>query len=410
MTDKEQEKIAVFRFGVIAPLVLGNYIEDSQEMFYKNASARITKDADGNSYVVSPSTIERWYLKYKHHGLEGLYPKKRNDRGKSRKIKSDVFIRIEELKAKFPRIPATIIYQELIKDGLINKKEVSLSTINRLVKSLDMKNNYKVQKDMRRYEKEHINELWCGDSSVGPYIKINGKKTKTYMIALIDDASRMVVGVKIFENDNFVNLMSVIKSAIRKYGKPKYFNFDNGGPYKNEQMSLLAARIGSVIRYCEPYSPESKSKIERWFRTCKDHWMRVIDWNNFQSIDELEKDLSDYVNRYNNTPHSSLGITPVERFFQENEYIKRLSDKEIKEYFYLEKKCKVSIDNIITLEKHQYEVPYIYSKQLIKIRFNYDLSEVFVVDNDGVLTPIKLVDRIANSKIKREKVKYSEVD
>ena len=162
---------------------------------------------------------------------------------------------------------------------------------------------------MRRYEKEHINELWCGDSSVGPYIKINGKKIKTYMIALIDDASRMIVGIKLFENDNFVNLMSVIKSAISKYGKPKYFNFDNGKSYKNEQMILLAARIGSVIRYCEPYSPESKSKIERWFRTCKDHWMRVIDWNSFKSIKELERSLLEYVNKYNNSIHSSGNIS-----------------------------------------------------------------------------------------------------
>lgn len=275
--------------------------------------------------------------------------------------------------------------------------------------SLEIRNNYKVKKDMKRYEKEHINELWCGDSSVGPYIKINGKKTKTYMIALIDDASRMITGIKLFENDNFVNLMSVIKSAVSKYGKPKYFNFDNGKSYKNEQMNLLAARIGSVVRYCEPYSPESKSKIERWFRTVKDHWMRVIDWNNWKSLEEAEISLLDYVNKYNATIHSSLGKTPSERFFMESEYIKRLTDKEIKEYFYLEKECKVSIDNIINLEKRQFEVPYIYSKQLIKIRYSYDFKEVFVVRNDGNLEEIKLVDKIANSKIKREQIKYSEV-
>lgn len=318
-------------------------------------------------------------------------------------------IKVEEIKSKFPRMPTTLLYEELIKDGHINKLDISLSSINRLVNVLDVKNNYKVKKDMRRYEKEHINELWCGDSSVGPYIKINGKKVKTYMIALIDDASRMVVGIKLFENDNFVNLMSVIKSGVSKYGKPKYFNFDNGKPYKNEQMSLLAARIGCVIRYCEPYSPESKSKIERWFRTCKDHWMRAIDWNIFKDLEELEVSLLEYVNKYNTSVHSSLSMSPSERFFSENEYIKRLSEKEIKECFYLEKECKVSADNVIILEKNQYEVPYVYSKQHIKIRYSYDLHEVFVVKNDGRLDEIKLVDKIANSKIKREKVKYSEV-
>ena len=47
------------------------------------------------------------------------------------------------------------------------------------------------------------------------------KKQKTYIIALIDDASRMIVGIDIFFNDNFVNLMSVIRGAVIKYGKPK---------------------------------------------------------------------------------------------------------------------------------------------------------------------------------------------
>ncbi|MFR8622373.1 integrase catalytic domain-containing protein [[Ruminococcus] torques] len=65
-----------------------------------------------------------------------------------------------------------------------------------------------------------------------------------YIIALIDDASRFITGIDVFYHDNFINLMSVMKSAIAKYGRPKVFNFDNGKSYKNRQMELLAARIG----------------------------------------------------------------------------------------------------------------------------------------------------------------------
>ena len=75
-----------------------------------------------------------------------------------------------------------------------------------------------------------------------------------------------------------------------------------------------------------------------------------------------------------------LGISPSERFFLESDYIKRLTDREIKDSFYLEKECRVSADNVIILEKRQFEVPYIYSKQHIKIRYSYDLSEVYVVN------------------------------
>ena len=88
-----------------------------------------------------------------------------------------------------------------------------------------------------------------------------------------DDASRFITGIDIFFQDNFVNLMSVMRSAVSKYGRPKVFNFDNGSSYKNRQMELLCARIGSTLNYCQPYTPTAKAKIERWFRTMKDQWM-----------------------------------------------------------------------------------------------------------------------------------------
>lgn len=73
--------------------------------------------------------------------------------------------------------------------------------------------------DMRRYERVHINKVWCGNFSVGPYLKTDdGKKHKFYIITLIDDTSRFITGIDIFFNDNVVNLMSVMKSVVAKYG------------------------------------------------------------------------------------------------------------------------------------------------------------------------------------------------
>ena len=81
--------------------------------------------------------------------------------------------------------------------------------------------------------------------------------------------------------------MSVMRSAIAKYGRPKVFNFDNGKSYKNKQMELLAARIGTTLSYCQPYTPTGKAKIERWFRTMKDQWMAALDMRDFHSLEEL---------------------------------------------------------------------------------------------------------------------------
>ena len=144
------------------------------------------------------------------------------------------------------------------------------------------------------------------------------------------DASRFITGIDVFYNDNFINLMSVMKSAVSKYGRPKVLNFDNGKSYKNKQMELLAARIGTTLSYCQPYTPTSKAKIERWFRTLKDQWMAGLDMRDFRSLDELRGSLYAYVQSYNLAPHSSLrGMSPQDRFFSEPDHIRCLTQDNI---------------------------------------------------------------------------------
>lgn len=97
-----------------------------------------------------------------------------------------------------------------------------------------------------------------------------------------------------------------MKSAVAKFGVPKLFNFDNGSSYKNKQMDLLAARIGSTVHYDQPYTPTQKAKVERWFRTMKDQWMAGLDMRDFHTLDKLRGSLYTYVSQYNQRIHSSL--------------------------------------------------------------------------------------------------------
>ena len=405
MTEKEKEKIALFRYGILSPLITGTYNGTTAD-FYREASSKTYESIKGKEISFHEYSIYRWYKAYLENGFDGLKPKGRADISQYRKLNSDA---IEEIKFnlnEYPRIPATVIYQKLLDNNTITQKTASLSTVTRFVSAYkrELKLN-SVCKDMRRYEMEHINELWCGDSSVGPYIKVDGQKCKTYIIALIDDASRFIVGIDIFFNDNFVNLMSVIKSAISKYGKPKKFNFDNGSNYRSNQMNLLAARIGVVINYNPVHTPTSKAKIERWFRTLKDHWMANINYNDFKSLEELRKSLLEYVQKYNNEVHSSLnGKSPINRFFEESNMIIRMSEEKIDKAFLLEVERKVSNDNVIVIDDKEYEVNYKYAGRKLLLRYSPDLSKIYVVNNDGSLDEIKLLDKHANSNIKREKV------
>ena len=307
MDQERKQNLALMKYSAIAPLITG--LSDdytSLSAFYRDASAKGVLHPDGTIRHYAPATIESWYRKYKQYGFDGLLPSGRADQGKPRRHNDDLQEQIRYLKTNYPRMSASAIFRQLHDNGSLKHGQVSESTVNRYVNLINTQMKTTTKQDMRRYERAHINEVWCGDSSVGPYLKTSdGKKHKVYIIALIDDASRFIVGIDVFFNDNFINLMSVMKSAVAKYGRPAMFNFDNGSSYKNKQMELLAARIGSVVHYDQPYTPTQKAKIERWFRTMKDQWLSSLDIRDFHSLDELRGNLFAYVQKYNRTVHSS---------------------------------------------------------------------------------------------------------
>ena len=370
MTEKDKQDIALLRYSIISPILNSDASVDSRKDLFKQAADRSYTTSSGTKLSVSWYTIERWFYLYRKHGFDALKPKGRTDCGQ----------------------------------GIITAHDLSLSTLTRYVNALCSRSATETPKEMRRYEKEHINEVWYGDSCHGPFIRVGKQKHRTYIIALIDDASRMITGIDIFLNDNYVNLMGVIRGAILKYGKPGMFSFDNGKNYRNRQMNLLAARIGVVLHYCPPYTPTSKSKIERWYRGLRDLWQSTLDKEQLSSLDTLRESLYQYVERYNHTVHSSLhGKTPKERFFEEGALIRRLSDQQVHDSFLLEIERKVSADNVIVIDSVEYEVPYRYSRQKIRLRYTPDMSEIYVADGD-MMTQIRLLDKCENSKIRREKV------
>ncbi|NSC91595.1 IS481 family transposase, partial [[Ruminococcus] gnavus] len=45
-----------------------------------------------------------------------------------------------------------------------------------------------------------------------------------------------------------------------------------------------------------------------------------------------------------------------------------------------------------------------FARQRIRLRYSPDMKEIFIVESDGTLTPIRLLNKTENALIKREKV------
>ena len=72
--------------------------------------------------------------------------------------------------------------------------------------------------------------------------------------------------------------------------------------------------------------------------------------------------------------------------------------------FLLELERRVSSDSVIVIDQVEYEVDYRFAKQRIKLRYSPDMKDIFIVEADGTLTPIRLLNKTENAYIKREKI------
>lgn len=401
MEIEKKNKIALFRYGFIAEIISGVYKNTNKAEYFRKKGSIKCIDPYGKEITVSPTTLERWYYNYKKFGFEGLLPRDRADCGRARTIDGEVIEVINHYVRKHPRMTATAIYDELIRNGYITFDQVCLNTFSRYVRKAKNNNEVITKPEMKRYEAEHINDIWCCDTTYSFKLLVNGEKKRMYIMAIIDDASRMIVGCDVFFNDNYANFLKVLKNAIKKYGKPKVLNLDNGAPYKNSQIELLAARVGLSLFHNKPYYGPGKAKVERWFLTMKNQFMASYNLTSKTTIDEFKRDLFEYVNKYNLTEHSSIKMTPNHRFFNCGDEILRISDDSIEKNFLLELERKTSADCVIQIDNIEFEVPQKYSNKRIRIRYSSDYQECYVVNSDNTLTKIMLLDKKANSKIKR---------
>ena len=406
-SDAKRKEIALFRYGIISSLINNLDYYSSKEQFFRDMSSK--KHILFNKEItIQPSTIKNWYSIYMKYGFNYLYPKIRTDLNTSRILSEEVTSKIKGLKLELPHITGTLIYQRLISEGYITVNNVSKSTVLRYIRDNNLTTKQLTGIDRRAFEMEFANDCWQSDTSHGPYLTINGKKIKTYLIITIDDASRLVTGYEFFFNDNALNLQKVLSKAIKTYGVPKRLFVDNGATYKNTQLSIITANLGCVLIHAKPYSPESKAKVERMFKTVKTTWLNGIDWTTIKSLEELNELLHEFINGYNNKLHSGIENIPNTRWLKDFNLIKKLDNDKIEEYFLHTVNPTIRSDALANINTKQFEVGSEYIGKKICIKYNpHDMSKAYIYEDNVRKESIKLVNKIENSKIKRKQNIYA---
>jgi len=395
-------KIAHFRFALIAPVIQGIYSDVSASAYYRRVTQHPLTLPDGTTFRYHPKTLGKWTHLYKKGGMDALMPQVRADKGSTRTLSDVAIEEIYRLKEKYTRLNATQIHIRLIEEGFI-PADVSVASVQRFIKKNDLKSARNLTiRDRKAFEEEFFGGLWQADTCYLPYITENGKSRRTYLIMIIDDHSRLIVGGRIFYNDNAYNFQKVLKEAVATYGIPFKLYLDNGSSYSNEQLTLICGSIGSVELHTPVRDGASKGKVERNFRTLKNRWLYGLDASQIQSLQEFNQKLLAYIRKHNTTIHSATKETPLDRFRKTNSSIQTPKSSEwLDECFHNRVIRKVNHDSCISLDGTYYDAPMQFITMKVEIRYLPDRMEDAYILYEGVHYPIHPTDKVANGKAKR---------
>ncbi|HHY14832.1 MAG TPA: transposase [Firmicutes bacterium] len=404
-------EMAHLRFSVVAPAIQGLFSEPSKKAYYKRVSEKPLVLPDGTERFYNYSTFEKWEQAYKKRGMDGLMPRTRSDAGTSRVLPDTAIAEIYRLKEQFPKINATLIYNKLITDGFIKESQASVSSVQRFIKKNALKSGRQPNvKDRKAFEEEFPGDMYQADTCHSIYITEGGRRRKTYLVSIVDDHSRMIVGARFFYRDTAYNFQRVLKEAVACYGICRKLYVDNGGPYSNTQLKLILGSLGIIQIHAPVRDGAAKGKVERAFRTIKDTWLNGFDPSTVSSLEELNRLLADYVRMRNKTFNRDIGETPFERYSRHQERIRKAESREwLDECFTNRVHRKVRNDSSISIDSVSYDVPMQFIGMKVEVRFlPDDMKSAYILYEDGRY-PIRATNKLENSRTKRNnpKIDYS---
>jgi len=369
----------------------------------KSVAARtFTDEQTGYDYQFTWRTISTWLYRFKKRGITTLDNKTRSDKNSYRKVQvNELAEALNEIIPCFSRnkgghLPKMALYRQLLLKNYFHRSQLSQTSFYRMVRDNDLLNLETTKKLRHSFSMQFANELWQADTMVGPSIKqADGKWRKTFLIAFIDDASRVITHAEFFYNDNTVNMVDAFRTALFKRGKPDRLYFDNGSNYKSKEILQACIRLDILLSHAPIRDGAAKGKIERFFRGFRDRFL--IQHIEFKTLDELNDKTHEWVeHEYNNQKHSSIQMTPINRFALDHSRIHFLTDDEYtEEVFFVEENRKVSKTNLFSINSNKWECPVDLRDKTIQVRFDRNNKNRFIVyfngNRMGEACPVNLV-------------------
>jgi len=409
---KDIDAKALFRLSVLGPLV-------SREQLARGELQQLIRELAQREYAIpgtrrrhiGEKTIEAWYYAWRREGLDALAAKPRADRGSS-KILPAVQAAVLAAKRANPRRSVRQIVRLLEAAGSVPSKSLSRSAVHRLLQQhglSQLTGSGHLPEEKRSFAAEFAGSIWYGDVMHGPRVPHKGQLRKTYLVSLIDDASRLVAHSAFCLGETALDIEGVLKQALLRRGVPVKLVVDNGAAYRAHTLQGICARLGIHLVFCRPYSPEGKGKLERYHRTLRAAFLGELDERRITDLDDLNARLWAWLEQvYHRTEHAGLnGMTPLARYQRDLGRIRSLGARaaQLDALFHHRISRFVRKDGTVSYLGRRFEVPYELSGKTVRLVVDPHAQRVVGVENEHgqSLGAVIALDEIGNTRRARRK-------
>ncbi len=405
MDEQHREDVALFRFGVISDLVCSRLEPGEMTRMIERKSRQQWLIPHSGRTRISPSTIRRWIRLYEQSGrrLDSLYPATRSDRGRSRRVDEETILSLVRLRKEMPRLPVNRLLVEMEKRNLCPPGRcIALSTAYRILRQEGVSGQAAgTKEDRRRYEAEYPNDIWQSDVMHGPHVEVEGRKRKAYLIAFLDDHSRLLPHAEFYLSERLTSWLDAFRQALLFRGMPRKLYVDNGAAFRSRHLERICASLGIALVHTPPYTPQGRGKIERFFRTVRSQFLPCF---HGKTIEELNISLDFWIREdYHKRIHSSTGQSPLQRFGRHVEMIRK-PPRDLEDHFRKEVRRRVTKDRTVSIDGRLYEAPTkLIGEQLSLLYHEHKPDQVEIIhkgSSHGMLVPL---DKQVNASVKRKK-------
>src|SRR5258705_1200557 len=281
----DPQAIAQWRYDQIVE-ALGAMAHDVRGEVIARISAIPTRWPSGPTRRISRATLYCWLECYAKHGLAGLGPRRRKDRGTQRAaLPKDVVVGAREILVDDPELSFTLLAALLAADPKLRLRargiSVAKSTLQRRLAAdplyARLQRGRRLARRRTRFVARAPHDIWHLDAKGPITISLRGRKQLVFhILTVLDDASRATLASLIVLTPDLCAAVRAFRLAAKRWGLPGRVYADRASIFDSHAFRAGLADLGAHRIWVKPRNPEANGKIEAFHRVLAAWFVRRL--------------------------------------------------------------------------------------------------------------------------------------